>query len=191
MTLPAGSIETRTIGPDGKVQQKVDYEYLPGYYGPQQTDTTYWPNGTLRRIAHTTYDESSNFTGEFIQVFDESGIQTGGHKLTHDPWTGVYRCNEWNPAAKAYQPIPCPAGEEEVGSEAEEAKNFTYEEVMQHLDAARKTARQEQKSSHMMPVTPVQPPIAHFDQRGRAGVAGAVRPGERVSGRCGRESGPV
>ena len=34
----AGKVtEMRTIGADGKVQQKVDYEYLPGYYGAQQT----------------------------------------------------------------------------------------------------------------------------------------------------------
>ena len=64
----AGKVtQMRTIGPDGKLQQKVEYEYLPGYYGAQQTDTTYWPNGKVRRIAHNTYDESSNFTGESIQ----------------------------------------------------------------------------------------------------------------------------
>ena len=171
----AGKVtETRTIGPDGKVQQKVDYEYLPGYYGAQQTDTTYWPNGKVRRIAHNTYDESSNFTGEFIQVFDESGKQIGGHKLTHDPWTGVYRCNEWNVAAQNYKPIQCPAGEEAEGG-AEQVKKFTYEEVMQHLDAARKAARQEQKIGHMMPATPVQPPITTANKE-----VGLVLPAQSV-----------
>src|SRR5208337_3342068 len=72
----AGKVtEMRAIGADGKLQQKVDYEYLPGYYGAQQTDTTYFPDGKVRRVARNTYDESSNFTGEFIQVFDESGKQ--------------------------------------------------------------------------------------------------------------------
>jgi hypothetical protein len=174
--------ETRTIGPDGKVQQKVDYEYLPGYYGAQQTDTTYWPNGKVRRIAHNTYDENSNFTGEFIQVFDESGTQTGGHKLTHDPWTGVYRCNEWNMAGQDYKPIQCPAGEESE-SGAEQVKKFTYEEVMQHLEVARKTARQEQKIGRMMPATPVQPPITTANKEVGLVLPAQVHPRERVSGR--------
>jgi hypothetical protein len=174
--------ETRTIGPDGKVQQKVDYEFLPGYYGAQQTDTTYWPNGKVRRIAHNTYDESSNFTGEFIQTFDEAGKQIGGHKLTHDPWTGIYRCNEWNVAAQDYKAIPCPAGEEESGGGGEQVKKFTYDEVMQHLDAARKTARQEQKIGHMLPKTPVQPPITSANKEVGLVLPAHVRPGERVSG---------
>ncbi len=173
--------ETRTIGADGKVQQKVDYEYLPGYYGAQQTDTTYWPNGKVRRVARNTYDESSNFTGEFIQVFDESGNQVSGHKLTHDPWTGIYRCNEWNSAAKDYKPIKCPAGEESEGG-AEEVKKFTYEEVIKHLEAARKLARQEQKSSHMMLATPVQPPITTANKEVGLVLPAQTRPGERISG---------
>jgi hypothetical protein len=179
----AGKVtETRTIGPDGKVQQKVDYEYLSGYYGAQQTDTTYWPNGKVRRIAHNTYDESSNFMGEFIQVFDESGKQTGGHKLTHDPWTGVYRCNEWDMATQNYKLVPCPAGEESEGG-AEQVKEFTYEEVMRHLEAARKTARQEQKIGHMLPATPVQPPISAANREVGLVLPAQVRPGERASGR--------
>jgi hypothetical protein len=174
--------ETRTIGPDGKVQQKVDYEYLPGYYGAQQTDTTYWPDGKVRRIARNTYDESSNFTGEFIQTFDETGKQIGGHKLTHDPWTGIYRCSEWNVAAHDYKPIPCPAGEEESGGGAEQVRKFTYDEVMKHLDAARKTARQEQKMGHMQPKTLVQPPITAANKEVGLILPAHVQAGERVSG---------
>ena len=132
-------------------------------------------------IAHNTYDESSNFTGESIQVFDESGKQTGGHKLTHNPWTGVYRCNEWNVAAQNYQPIPCPAGEESE-SGPEQLKTFTYDEVMQHLDAARKAARQEQKIGHMQPATPVQPPITTANREVGLVLPAVVRPGERISG---------
>lgn len=174
--------ETRTIGPDGKVQQKVDYEYLPGYYGAQQTDTTYWPDGKVRRVARNTYDESSNFTGESIQTYDESGKPIGGHKLTHDPWTGVYRCSEWNPGAQNYKSVPCPAGEEESGG-AEAVKQFTYEEVMQHVEAARKTARHEQKIGHMLPATPGQPPITAANREVGIVLPSQVRPGERVSGR--------
>ncbi len=179
----AGKVtETRTVGPDGKVQQKVDYEYLPGYYTAQQTDTTYWPNGKIRKITHASYDASANFTGEFVQTFDESGKQVGGHKLTHDPWTGVYRCNEWNPAVKDYKAIQCPAGEEESGG-AEEIKKFTYEEVMQHLDTARKAAQQEQKMSHMLPATPVQPPVTTVNKEVGVITPLQLSPGERVSGR--------
>lgn len=179
----AGKVtETRTIGPDGKVQQKVDYEYLPGYFGAQQTDTTYWPDGKVRRMARNTYDESSNFTGEFIQTFDESGKQIGGHKLTHDPWTGIYRCSEWSVAAQDYKAIPCPAGEEESGGGGEQVRKFTYEEVVRHLDAARKTARQEQKMGHMLPKTPVQPPITSANKEVGLVLPAQVRPGERVSG---------
>src|SRR5271157_1025782 len=179
----AGKVtEMRTIGADGKLQQKVDYEYLPGYYGAQQTDTTYWPSGKVRRVARNTYDESSNFTGEFIQVFDESGKQIAGHKLTHDPWTGIYCCNEWNVAAQNYKPIQCPAGEESEGG-AEAVKKFTYDAVMQHLEAARKTARQEQKIEHMQPMTPVQPPITTANKEVGLVLPAQVRPGERVSGR--------
>ena len=173
--------ETRTIGPDGKIQQKVDYEYIPGYYGAQQTDTTYWPNGKVRRVARNTYDESSNFTSEFIQVFDESGKQTGGHKLTHDPWTGIYRCAEWNVAAQDYKPTPCPAGEEAQGGE-EQVRKFTYEEVMQNLEAARKTAQQQQKMGHMMPTTPVKPPITTGNKEVGLVLPAHVHSGERVSG---------
>jgi hypothetical protein len=174
-------IETRTIGPDGKVQQRVDFEYVSGYYGAQQTDTTYWPNGKVRRIARNTYDENSNFTGEFIQVFDESGKQTGGHKLTHDPWTGVYRCQEWDATARDYKLITCPAGEESVGG-SEEVKQFTYEEVMQHLEAARKTTRREQKTGEAPPATTPQPSKPEDREVGLV-LPAQAHPGERVSGR--------
>lgn len=173
--------QMRTIGADGKLQQKVDYEYLPGYYVAQQTDTTYWPNGQVRRVARNTYDESANFTGEFIQVFDESGKQIAGHKLTHDPWTGVYRCSEWSVAAQDYRAVNCPAGEEGSGG-AEEPKKFTYDEVVKNLEAARNTARREQKIGRMHPETPVHPPITTAQQEVGLVLPAQFRPGERVSG---------
>ena len=174
--------ETRTVGVDGKVQQKVDYEYLPGYFGAQQTDTTYWPNGKVRRIARNTYDQSSNFTGEFIQTFDESGKQIGGHKLTHDPWTNIYRCGEWNTEAQAYKNIPCPAGEEESGTGGEQVRKFTYDEVMKHLEAARKVARLDEKREHMQPKTLVQPPITIVSKELGLVLPAQMQPGERISG---------
>ena len=173
--------EMRTIGADGKLQQKVDYEYLPGFYVAQQTNTTYWPSGQLRRVARNTYDESANFTGEFIQAFDESGKQTGGHKLTHDPWTGVYRCSEWNVAAQDYRAIDCPSGEEERGG-TDELKTFTYDEVMKNLEAARVTARRERKIGRMQPMIPIHPPITSAQKEVGLVLPAQLRRGERVSG---------
>ncbi|HTR26358.1 MAG TPA: hypothetical protein VMI10_20470 [Terriglobales bacterium] len=167
--------EMRTIGPDGKVQQKVNYEYLPGYYVPQQTDTTYWPNGKLRKVSRHTYDESANFTGEFIQVFDEEGKQISGHRLTHDPQRGTYRCADWNATAQDYRAIPCPSGEEEGGGGGgDEPRKFTYDEVMKHLEAARKEAARK-KAGTPQPGSPPTREVglilpAHF------------RHGERISG---------
>lgn len=173
--------EMRTIGTDGKLQQKVDYEYLPGYQVPQQTDTTYWPNGQFRKVARHTYDESANFTSEVVQIFDESGKQIAGHKLTHNPWSGAYRCFEWNAAsgnyaAGNYKDVACPSGEEGSGGN-EEPKKFTYDEVMKHLDAARGAVRKAAKIS------------ATGDSSTAAGkefgivLPAQVHPGERVSGR--------
>jgi hypothetical protein len=174
------AIEMRTIAADGRVEQKVNYQYLPGYYVAQKTDITYWPNGRVRRVARNTYDQSANFTGEFLQMFDETGKQIGGHKLTHDPWTGVYRCSEWNAGAQDYRAIECPAGEEERGAE-EESKTFTYDEVMKNLVAARANAVREQKVSHTAETQ------AHAHSNTAPQVVGLVlpahvRPGERVSG---------
>ena len=171
--------QMRTIAPDGKLQQKVEYEYLPGN-ALQQTDTTYWPNGKIRRVTRNTYDESSNFTGEFIQVFDESGKQITGHKLTHDPWTGVYRCSEWSVAAQNYQTIDCPAGEEDRDA-PEELKTFTYDEVMKNLEAARKTARNEKEFRRVQAAGPAHPPQTAPQEVGLV-LPAQLRPGERVSG---------
>jgi hypothetical protein len=173
--------EMRTMGADGKLQQRVDYEYLAGFYVAQQTNTTYWPSGQLRRVARNTYDESANFTGEFIQAFEESGKQIGGHNLTHDPWTGVYRCSEWNVAAQDYRAIDCPSGEEERGG-AEKLKTFTYDEVMKNLEAARGTAQREQKIGPMQPKTPIHPPITSAQKEVGLVLPAQLRPGERVSG---------
>ena len=178
----AGKVtQMRTIGADGKLQQKADYEYIPGHYVAQRTDTTYWPNGKARRVTRNTYDESANFTGEFIQLFDESGKQVAGHKLTHDPWTGVYRCSEWNVAAQDYPAVGCPAGEEASGG-AERPSRFTYDEVMKSLEAARKTTQREQKIGRIQPETPVHPPITTVQHEVGLVFPAQLLPGERVSG---------
>lgn len=170
--------EMRTIGADGKVQQRVQYEYLPGYYVPQQTDTTYWPNGRLRKVVRKNYDESANFTGEFIQAFDESGKQIGGHKLTHDPQKGTYRCADWNVRAEDYRSVVCPSGEEEGGGGGgDTAKKFTYDEVMKHLEAARKNAEHENTARG----TSLGAPAPAIREVGLV-LPSSFQPGERISG---------
>ncbi|MFI5115763.1 MAG: hypothetical protein ACHP8B_03600 [Terriglobales bacterium] len=141
----AGQVtQQRTLAADGKLQQKVDYQHRPGYYTADQTTTFYRPDGKIHRITQTTYDASANFTGEFIQDFDEAGKQVDGHRLTHDPMTNMYTCADWNTATQTYKSIECPAGEESGGG-SEEVKKFTYDEAMQHLEAARKAAGEAQK----------------------------------------------
>jgi hypothetical protein len=169
--------EMRTLGTDGKLQQKVQYENLPEHYVPDQTDTTYWPNGQRRKVAHKTYDESANFTGEFIQTFDEAGKQIAGHKLTHDPWKGTYRCSEWKIAAQDYRAVECPSGEEESGGNSA-PKNFTYEEVMRQLEAARKNAK---ISLGVVPSTPAPSTPAPGREVGIV-LPAHVHAGERISG---------
>lgn len=177
--------EMRTIGPDGKLLQKIDYEYLPGYYVAQQTDTGYWPNEKPHKVSRNSYDESSNFTGEFVQIFDESGKQVGGHRLTHDPWTGVYRCAEWNLTAQDYRAVKCPSGEEGGGG-AEEPKKFTYEEVMKNLEAARREARREReaegKNGNVNSEAPAQGDAAGARRDVALVLPAKIRRGERISG---------
>ncbi len=171
--------EMRTLGTDGKLQQRVQYEYLPGNYGPNQTDTTYWPNGQMRKVVRKTYDESANFIGEFIQIFDESGKQIAGHKMTHDPWAGTYRCLEWNTALQNYRDLECPSGEEEGGGNAA-PKKFTYDEVMKHLEAARKTAQKEWEFARLRNAAPIK--LSTEVREVGIVLPARVNPGERVSG---------
>src|SRR5271166_727789 len=158
----AGQVtEQRMLGADGKVMQKTEYEHRPGFYQPQEVVTSYWPNGEIKTVTRTSYDANSNFTLEFAQIFDESGKQIGGHRLTHDPEINVYHCYEWNVAAQHYKEIQCPAGEAGGGEGPEEVKRYSYDEVVKHLEAARKAAQQEQKMRQRRPAMPepVQPTI--------------------------------
>lgn len=165
--------EMRTLSADGKLQQKTDYEYRPGYYGAQQTDTTYWPNGKIRKVTRHTYDPSTNFTGEFIEAFDESGKQTGGHKLAHDPWTGIYQCAEWSSTEAGYKEVKCPSGEEEAGG-GKEIRKVTYDEVIKNLQSARAGATRKD---------PAEQPFAGASERKLGLILPAhLRAGERVSG---------
>jgi YD repeat-containing protein len=175
----AGQItETRTLGPDGKILERDVLNYSPGGYVPQATSTSYWPNGKIHRAAQNTYDNNSNFTGEFIQVFDDSGKQTAGHRLTHDPQSNVYHCADWNIAAQDYKAIECPSGEESSGT-PETVKKFTQEEVMQQLSRARQASLQPAPRTQPM----VAPPGKGTNVREVGFILPSrIRAGERVSG---------
>jgi hypothetical protein len=174
-------IQQRTVDADGKVMEKVDYEYVPGHIGPQQTSTAYWPNGKVRKVTRVTYDESSNFTGEFIRVFDESEVQVAGHNLTHNPWNGVYTCADWNVAEQAYKSMQCPSGEESSGA-AKKVRKFSRQEVVQALNAARINAQRPTKELSMRPATSVPQPSGGASPEIGIVVPSQIHSGERVSG---------
>jgi len=81
---------------------------IRGAYVPQTTPP---PTGRMKSPQDHAryYDNNANFTGEFIQVFDEAGKQISGHQLVHDPQTNFYHCADWNVSAQKYQTIDCPA----------------------------------------------------------------------------------
>ena len=174
----AGQVtQQRTLAADGKLQQKVDYQHRPGYYVADQTTTFYRPDGKVHRITQATYDASANFTGEFVQDFDEAGKQIGGHRLTHEPMTNVYTCADWNSSTQTYKSIECPAGEE--GGQPEEVKKFTYDEVMQHLNAARKAAGEAPKGKSK---AQAEATATTANQEFGLVVPARVYAGERISG---------
>ena len=103
---------------------------------PQTFNTAYWPSGQSKKTTRDTYDNNSNFTGEFIEVFDENGKQIAGHKLTHDPQTNVYTCQGWDRRRKPtsrwiVRRVRKPA-------RAETVKKFTADEVRQQIGARAK-----------------------------------------------------
>jgi hypothetical protein len=177
----AGQVtETDTIGADGKLLEKNVLEKPAGAYVPNTIATSYWPNGQVHKIARNTYDNNANFTGEFIQTFDDSGKQIGGHRLTHDPWTNIYTCSEWNTAANDYKPVECPAGEESSAA-PETVKKFAADEVTQQLARARQAAQQSPTN-----VVNTKPPAA-TGANSNVKEVGLVLPanlhaGERISG---------
>ncbi len=174
----AGQVtQQRTIAADGKLEERVEYEQRPGYYVADKTITAFWPDGKTRKLAKSTYDANANFLGEFIQVFDEAGKQVSGSRLIHDPMTNVYVCKDWNVAAQDYKVTECPAGEESGGSE--EVKKFSYDEVMGHLDAARKAVGQEEARTRDQ----LKPTVAAAKPEVGLVVPAQVYAGERVSGR--------
>lgn len=172
-------VQTDTLGPNGEMLEKDVLEYRAGAYVPQSISTSYWPNGKVHKITQNSYDNNSNFLGEFVQVFDDAGKQMGGHRLTHDPQTNIYTCADWNTAAQNYKPIQCPAGEESSGT-PETVKKFTQDEVVQQLSRARQTA---QTTNAAAPAAAPSPSTAATTVREVGLILPShIRVGERVSG---------
>jgi hypothetical protein len=183
--------EIRTIGPDGQLLQQQTLEYPAGAYVPNSTATSYWPNNKVHKVTRNTYDNNANFTGEFVQVFDESGKQTAGHRLVHDPQNNSYHCADWNVAKQDYLPVQCPAGEESSGP-PETVKKFTQDDVMQQLAKARAAAQRAEKP---VAQTPAAAPLTIIPQKSSSSpppgwtvkemgliFPAKIRPGDRVSG---------
>ncbi len=174
--------ETKTLSADGKLMEKVRYIRRPGFYVPQQISTGYWPDGkSVRTTSEMNYDANTNFTREIIRVYDQSGKQTKGIKLTHDPFTGIYTCYHWDVKAAAYQSNKCPSGEG-TSEGPELTQELTYAEVMRKLAFARRAQAVEQKVERMQPTTPVTPPITTESREIDVILPAVLRPGDRISG---------
>ena len=169
--------ETDTLGPNGELLEKDMLEYRPNAYVPQTFNTMYWPNGKPHKVTRNTYDDNSNFTGEFVQIYDESGKQIGGHRLVHDPLANTYHCEGWNAAAQKYEVADCPSGEETTGA-PETVKQFTQQEVEQQLASARKNAATPPPQATPAPATTGGTTVKEVGLV----LPSHIRPGERVSG---------
>lgn len=169
-------VETDTLGPNGELLEKNVLEYRPNAYVPQSVNTSYWPNGKPHKVSQNSYDDNSNFLGEFVQVYDETGKQIGGHRLTHDPQSNVFTCADWSTESQTFKPRECPAGEESEGA-PETVKKFTEQEVTQQLERAREA------SKSRPPASSTSTPAAASNVREVGLILPShVRPGERVSG---------
>jgi hypothetical protein len=174
---------SRTIGADGKLLVRITYDYSSSYeIITKNTNLSYWPDGkSVQKMAQNTYDENNNFITEIIEGYDQAGKHVSGHRLFHDPTTGIYRCFEWNAPQQKYVAIECPSSEESPGAPKETPK-ITREQVMQHLAAARKAAQAEQKSQRVKSKAPVQAQITTSNKEVGVVLPARMRPGQRVSG---------
>lgn len=173
-------VETRTLDAAGKLLSKVEYEYRPAFQVPQQTTTSYGPDGkTVRTESRVEYDQNANFTLQVDALFDASGTQTAGNKLTHDPLTGIYCCYRWS-GSSGFKSEACPKAEEESGGE--ETQELTRAEVIKELAEARQALRSQEKLRRLEPKPPIQPPITKSGREIGVVFPAELEPGEQVSG---------
>src|ERR1035441_2907938 len=138
---------SRTIGADGQLLVRITYDYSPTYEViTKTTNISYWPDGkSVEKMAQNTYDVNNNFTSEIVEDYNLSGKHVSGHRLFHDPVTGIYRCFDWNAAQQKHIAIECPSSEESHEA-PKAAPKISREEVMQHLAAARQATQADAQS---------------------------------------------
>lgn len=176
------TLQGRTVTTDGKLQVKVDYHYSSHGEMEEMINTSYWPNGkSPEKVAMTAYDENSNFTTEIVEDYDLSGKHVSGHKLFHDPMTGVYRCFDWNAAQQKHLAIDCPQSEESQDG-PKEVHKINRDEVMQQLAAARKAAQAEHDAQRTVPQDPSAVTSPAASKEIGMVLPADMRPGQRVSG---------
>ncbi|HZU44980.1 MAG TPA: hypothetical protein VE994_20040 [Terriglobales bacterium] len=170
-------VEIRTLSPDGTVLVRNSNEYRPGFYVPQQTTVSYWPDGkAIKLFSRTTYDENSNFTGEVVETYNEVGKHVSGHKLVHDPQTGVYECWNWNPISQKYDHVECPSGEES-SEPLKHGPRISRAQASRLINQARQAATADKKTRNVRPAMPT--PASAV---ARNAVLGIVLPSHAVPG---------
>ncbi len=176
-------VESRTLGPDGKLLVRIDYTYSPNYdLVTTTTNVSYWSDGqSVQKRAQDTYDESSNFLSEIIEDYNREGKHVSGHQLFHDPSTGIYRCFDWNATQQKHIAIDCPDSEESHAG-PKDAPKVSRDEVMQHLAAARQAAEAEEKSRRMGLKAPVEASSTAVNREVGLVLPASLRPGQRASG---------
>ncbi len=175
LVYDAGRLEnTRTLNSAGLLLSQTHYEYRPGYPSPQLATTSYWGDGkSVRSVSENNYDANGNFTAEKVASFDESGKQTAGHVLLHDPATNIYRCSTWNAALQKYAPSECPATEASAESGGL-SKPLTRAEALHDLETSAATRRRSRADSESSPL-PKDAQLALV-------LPSPLKPGELVSG---------
>ena len=176
-------VEIRTIGPDGKLLVKIDHTYSPNYEViTTSTSLSFWPDGkSVQKKAQSGYDENNNFISEIIEDYNLAGKHVSGHKLLHEPMTGIYRCFDWNAPQQKYLAIDCPDSEESHAGPKDTPK-ISRAEVMQHLAAARQAAQAEAKSRRMKMKAPIEASSTTVNKDVGVVLPVNLRPGQRVSG---------
>ena len=179
-------VETRTMGPDGTLESRDTTEQkpgrTPGFTAPEQTHIGYFPGGKqVERFTHVRFDENENFISEVAEVYDQAGKHTGGHKIAHDPQTGIYRCWDWNGISQAYKSIQCPSGEES-GEHPQNLRQITRAQAVQFITKARQKAAAERKSQSVALGRPTPASSASVDLKIGIVLPAHLALGERVSG---------
>jgi hypothetical protein len=174
-------VETRTIDAGGRLVSTVRESHPAGHHVPDQMTTSYYPDGKIRTTAQVMYDPNANFASEVTEQFDQSGKRISGHKLLHDPVTGMFRCWKWNGTSQEYGRVVCPSGEES-GEKPPPLKRITRDEAVRMFEAARTAAEAAQKSQRMTLKKMVTPPVTPEPARFAMVLPAALVPGKQVSG---------